>query len=154
MFDPSQLPIGVTSVERGRDVTKRRKTFLATVLLPFSKVCCQTASCRSLSPCFVLCWGHGTRGCDLRAEDTEDGAVGRGAAGGLRPTCCLDNTLIRLRCEWTWHCDIGEFHSPHGSSSACCINMPLMFHSDVGSVCSTSLVTNCSDKHPHIWCHY
>lgn len=55
MFDPSQLPIGVTSVERGRDVTKRRKSFLATVLLPFSKVCRQTVSRRSLSPCFVLC---------------------------------------------------------------------------------------------------
>lgn len=47
-----------------------------------------------------------------------------------RPTCCLSNTLIRFRCEWTWHCDIKGFHSLDVCSSPYCINMPLMFHSD------------------------
>lgn len=65
----------------------------------------------------------------------------------LRPTCCLSNALIRLKCEWTWHCDIKEFHSLDVSSSPYCINMPLMFHSDTGLFSCTSPITNCSDKY-------
>lgn len=60
----------------------------------------------------------------------------------LRPTCCLSNALIRFRCEWTWHCDIKEFHSLDVSSSPYCINMPLMFHSDTGLFLCTSPITN------------
>lgn len=50
----------------------------------------------------------------------------------LRLTCCLSNTLIRFRSEWTWHCDIKEFHSLHVSSAPYSINMPLVLHSDSG----------------------
>lgn len=50
----------------------------------------------------------------------------------LRPTCCLCNALIRFTSEWTWHCDMKEFHSLDVRSSPYCINMPLMFHSDTG----------------------
>lgn len=64
----------------------------------------------------------------------------------LRPTCCLSNALIRFRCEWTWHCDIKEFHSLGVRSSPYCINMPLMFHSDTGLFSCTSPITNGSDK--------
>ena len=63
------------------------------------------------------------------------------------PTCCLSNALIRFRCEWTWHCDIKEFHSLHVGSSPYCINMPLMFHSDTGLFSCTSPITNGSDKY-------
>lgn len=61
------------------------------------------------------------------------------------PTCCLSYALIRIRCEWTWHCDMKGFHSLHVTSSYC-INMPLMFHSDTGLLWCTSPKTNCSDK--------
>lgn len=50
----------------------------------------------------------------------------------LRPTCCLFNALIRFTSKWTWHSDTKEFHSRHVRSAPCCINMPLMFHSDTG----------------------
>lgn len=68
----------------------------------------------------------------------------RWTAFALRPTCCLSNALIRVRCEWTWHCDIKEFHSQHVSSSPYGINMLLMFLSDTGLF---SPITNGSDKH-------
>lgn len=65
----------------------------------------------------------------------------------LRPTCCLSNALITFRCEWTWHCDIKEFHRQDVRSSPYCINMPLMFHSDTGLFSCTSPITNGSRKY-------
>lgn len=68
------------------------------------------------------------------------------------PTCCLSYALIRIRCEWTWHCDMKGFHSLHVTSSYC-INMPLMFHSDTGLLWCTSPKTNSSDKCTWLPCH-
>lgn len=68
------------------------------------------------------------------------------------PTCCLSHALIRIRCEWTWHCDMKGFHSLHVTSSYC-INMPLMFHSDTGLLWCTSPKTNSSDKCTWLPCH-
>lgn len=103
---------------------------------------------QSFSPCHcILCFVEGIDCGDLTGMvGRKDGwmEVDRPA---LRPTCCLSNALIRFRCEWTWHCDIKEFHSLHVSSSPYCINMPLMFHSDTDLFSCTSPITNGSDKY-------
>lgn len=51
-----------------------------------------------------------------------------------KTTCCLSNLLIRLRCEWTWHCDIKAIHSPQGAlllialtCPSCCIQTQACF---------------------------
>lgn len=113
--------------------------------------------CLRLSTCHcVLCFVEGIVSGGLTGMvGRKDGwmKVDRTA---LRPTCCLSNALIRFRCEWTWHCDIKEFHSLHVSPSPYCINMPLMFHSDTGLFSCTSAIINGSDKYrdihdSHFW---
>lgn len=89
----------------------------------------------------VDCWGM------TGMVGRKDGWMEAYHPPAFKPTCCLCNALIGFRCEWTWHCDINEFHSLQVSSSPYCINMPLMFHSDTGLFSCTSPITNGSDKY-------